>query len=87
MNTIKKCYIKENSIESKPFFVKFISKSKYRRMSQPGLFRYNMSRQDVGYEFYDSSLTYGSNGEILISKLPVIEVDDNIAMCFVSIYK
>lgn len=83
MNCIQKSNIKLSLCRNRSIFIKIISKSKYRRMSQPGLFRYNMSGQDVGYYDYDSSLTHGSNAEILISRVPVVEVDDNIALCYV----
>jgi hypothetical protein len=83
MNSIKKSYFKSSFIKLKPVFNSFIVKNKYRRMAQPGLSRYHVSGQDVSYEYYESCLTHGSNAEILISRVPPIEVDDDIALCYV----
>jgi len=90
MNSIKNYFLKSSLIKPKPNFNRFIFKNKYRRMIQPGLYRYHMSGQDVTYEYYESCLTHGSNAEILISRVPPIEVEDDIALCYVNynlIYK
>ncbi len=67
---------------SKPNFYSFIKKLKYRRLSQPGYTRY--SYDDIGdtTNELNSRLTHKSNAEELISKIPVIEVEDNIAICY-----
>jgi hypothetical protein len=83
MNSLKKSNLKSTLKKPKPIFINYIVKNKYRRMSQPGLSRYHMSGQDVGYEYYESCLTHGSNAEILISRVPPIEIDDDVALCYV----
>ena len=67
----------------KKILINFISRSKFRRLSQPGLSRYFMNVEDVGNEYYENSLTHGSNANDLISSVPPVEVDDDIALCYV----
>lgn len=54
---------------------------KFRVKSQPGLTRY---KWDLDYEnpVELSKLTHGTNAHELISKVPVIEVEDDVVACF-----
>ncbi len=50
---------------------------------QPGLTRYDWDSQDYKLENYDKSrLTHKTNAEELIKKVPVIEVDDDVVLCY-----
>ncbi len=61
----------------------FPLKTKYRRVSQPGYSRYNYDDLgDTTNSFPNSRLTHKTNAEELINAVPVIEVDDNVAMCY-----
>ena len=68
-------------------FMFITSKTKFKRLSQPGLTRYNWDQQDYETESSDrSKFTHCSNAEELIKNVPPIEVDDDTAMCYVSSY-
>jgi len=82
MNSIQliRC-IKRKSSQSQ--FYSLIIKHKYRRLSQPGYSRYNWDDLgDTSENFKNSRLTHKSNAEELIQKVPPVEVDDNVAICY-----
>ncbi len=62
--------------------VNLVKKYKFRVNTQPGLTRYQWDLETYKkYPYEESRLTHGTNSEELISKVPVIEVDDDVAMC------
>jgi len=65
---------------NKIFFIQL--RNKFRINTQPGLTRYQWDLESYKkHPFEHSRLTHGTNAEELISKVPVIEVDDDVAMC------
>ena len=63
-------------------FIQVQKRFKFKVGTQPGLTRYNWDYQDYNkYPYEKSKLTHGTNAEELIHKIPVIEVDDDTALC------
>jgi len=58
-------------------------KFKFTISKQEGLTRYQWDLEDYKkYPYERSRITHGTNAEELISQVPVIEVDDDVAMCW-----
>lgn len=57
---------------------------KFSRKQQDGLTRYEWDLEEPykRYRFEESRITHGTNAEELISKVPPIEVDDDVALCY-----
>lgn len=73
---------KSNILGENNYLYQVIRKYKFRVNTQPGLTRYQWDLETYKkYPYEESRLTHGTNAEELISNVPVIEVDDDVAMC------
>jgi len=62
--------------------LKLSKRSKIKLATQPGLTRYNWDSQVYKKEKYEESrLTHKTNAEELITKIPIIQVDDDVVLC------
>lgn len=83
MNKLNKIYKINKTNNKRPNLLHYIaSKYKSKVPIQPGLTKYNWDTQTyVKYNFEQSLFTHGTNAEELITRVPVIEVEDDIVMC------
>lgn len=71
-----------NAKVNKPCLVKTQLKTKFKINTQPGLTRYEWENDGpLKDTFHLSKIIHGSNAQELVTRIPPIEVDDDVALC------